>query len=767
VYDKAADDDYLTQASQKLDRKEDEENLVMDVVLKKEYSIGLVASVEGGYGTDNRYMGKVFGLGFTETARISLFANVNNLNDASEPSDDGKYWYGGRYGNGDTRAIKGGLDYNFEPKGDKFRANGSVTADRVTRNVVQSHVSTLFYPSGDLYRRDASNFRNVSTKVNTRHRLTVRQSVLYLEVRPEFGWSRTSNDSQSREATFNQNPAETSRNEALDSVFARPGSRRYNDILLTRLRSASMTETDALNGRFYANGTLRFPEVPGRFIVSLNGNYDRSETRKDQIYAQAFGGANPSTAVPTNNNRFDDQTPETGRFSASARYERDWTEMGEKRSTKFSINVGSGYNYSRVAHDYNLFAADLEPQQAETALPSLACSPTLIQDLLNSYHSINNDHSIDSKVGFNFSSEPVEQTDSGLNPGFRAGIGLTHKYRSNALDYNTDLPTHESVLRRTNNFSPTASVSFFSSNKVRYSSIYLDYSLSTSDPSLNLFLRQRNTGNPLMIYEYNADNLRSSMTHRVGLYSYVSGRGDKRYYISGHGSFNLTRDAIGNASTYNPLTGVTTYTPMNINGNWTANFWLYGSYSCGAEKQISLCGQLGVDYDNSVDFLTTAADPERSLVKNLNLSVNFEPDYKFKNGSTIKVGFSAEWNNARGTRPDFRPISAMEYWARIGGMAKLPWEMELRSDLKVEWKRGYELAEMNRAQWLWNAELQKSILKGNLTFKLVGRDILGQIRSYSLHVNAQGRYESWTNTIGRYAMLSVIYRFNKSPKKRD
>ena len=92
VYDKAGDDDYLTQASQKLDRKEDQENLVMDVVLKKEYSIGMMASVEGGYGTDNRYMGRVFGMGFTETARISVFGNFNNLNDMSSPSERGDYW---------------------------------------------------------------------------------------------------------------------------------------------------------------------------------------------------------------------------------------------------------------------------------------------------------------------------------------------------------------------------------------------------------------------------------------------------------------------------------------------------------------------------------------------------------------------------------------------------------------------------------------------------------------------------------------------------
>ena len=33
-------------------------------------------------------------------------------------------------------------------------------------------------------------------------------------------------------------------------------------------------------------------------------------------------------------------------------------------------------------------------------------------------------------------------------------------------------------------------------------------------------------------------------------------------------------------------------------------------------------------------------------------------------------------------------------------------------------------------------------------------------------VNAQGRTETYTNVLPRYALLHVVYRFNKQPKKK-
>lgn len=68
---------------------------------------------------------------------------------------------------------------------------------------------------------------------------------------------------------------------------------------------------------------------------------------------------------------------------------------------------------------------------------------------------------------------------------------------------------------------------------------------------------------------------------------------------------------------------------------------------------------------------------------------------------------------------------------------------------------------------MWNGSLSKSILRGRLTFKLDGVDILGQISNVQHVVNAQGRTETWVNALPRYAMFHAIWRFNVIPKKKD
>lgn len=78
VYDKADDDAYLTHSDSNADKLEDDQNLVMDVQLKKEYIKGWMANAEAGYGTRDRYMGRIFGLGYTDKLRISVFGNIKD-----------------------------------------------------------------------------------------------------------------------------------------------------------------------------------------------------------------------------------------------------------------------------------------------------------------------------------------------------------------------------------------------------------------------------------------------------------------------------------------------------------------------------------------------------------------------------------------------------------------------------------------------------------------------------------------------------------------
>ena len=70
-----------TPKSEFLGRDVEEKEYTMDVVLKKEYRVGGTVNLEAGYGTDDRYKARGFGLRYTDQTRAVLFGGVNNLNE--------------------------------------------------------------------------------------------------------------------------------------------------------------------------------------------------------------------------------------------------------------------------------------------------------------------------------------------------------------------------------------------------------------------------------------------------------------------------------------------------------------------------------------------------------------------------------------------------------------------------------------------------------------------------------------------------------------
>lgn len=81
-------------------------------------------------------------------------------------------------------------------------------------------------------------------------------------------------------------------------------------------------------------------------------------------------------------------------------------------------------------------------------------------------------------------------------------------------------------------------------------------------------------------------------------------------------------------------------------------------------------------------------------------------------------------------------------------------------------RRGYNSQQMNTNDLIWNAQLTEPISKGNILFKLQAFDILHQLSNKSYTVNAQGRTEIWYNSLPRYFMFSVAFKFNQKMKNK-
>lgn len=758
VYDKAAEDDYLTQSSAKLARREDEENLVMDVVLKKEFNIGYMGSVEGGYGTDNRWLGKLFGLGFSDKWRVSTFYNTNNLGDTQRAGANG--WRNSDSSGGENTVNTAGADYMYDHN--KLRVNGNVTYTRQDRDNLNEVASTRYYDTGDIYNRSASNANNVSNSLRTSHELKQKWDDVYLGADLNFNWNWNRNRSLNRQATFNALPEATTRVEALDSVFARPFSKKYNDILLSRVSTNNLTNPGNISASGEIEATIRTGNMQGRLNIEAKGAYNRNWSDTRTIYLQHFGGANTGSSTPVNSDRYATTHAHSYHFTVSANYTRDWSSIiDEKWQQRMTLRTRMDYTRSEQANDYDLFTAEA----TEGVTPSLQSPENALRDLEDSYNSTNTNNSATPRVQFNFNREPLAPSASGINPAFGFAVSATYSLRNENLDYHVAEFAEPEILSRTkHHLSALVMANFSSGNDYRYWNVSASYSNSFSDPSINLFLRNRTNSDPLFIYENNAGNLRSAMTNKVSLRINRFGRKIHNNFM-GNFSWSKTDNSVGSWRKYDPNTGITTSRPMNINGNWTANGDMNYSHPLGPREQLTLGGSVHGSYNHSVDFQSTIGEPVRSLVRNTNLGGNLSVTYQFANGSNISLWGGPSWQYATSARKRFNKVNAMTYSASLSGIVELPYNIQLRTEMNMSSRRGYEEKAMNKTQWLWNAWITKSILRGNLIFKLTAFDILGQIDPVHLTVNAQGRTEAWYNTLPRYGMITITWRFNHNPGK--
>jgi hypothetical protein len=84
---------------------------VMDVYMKREYRQGYIANAEVGGGTHDSFLGRLFGLRFTDHSRLTLIGNGNNLDSEYKPDDSGEDFMNqsNRDGRINRKTVSGGF----------------------------------------------------------------------------------------------------------------------------------------------------------------------------------------------------------------------------------------------------------------------------------------------------------------------------------------------------------------------------------------------------------------------------------------------------------------------------------------------------------------------------------------------------------------------------------------------------------------------------------------------------------------------------------
>ena len=230
--------------------------------------------------------------------------------------------------------------------------------------------------------------------------------------------------------------------------------------------------------------------------------------------------------------------------------------------------------------------------------------------------------------------------------------------------------------------------------------------------------------------------------------------------------YSVSTNEIAMGYTYDTKTGIRTFCPDNVNGNWKGRINLGLITPLDKKKALVLQAVLGANYRRNVDFVGLNGNAaSRSVVKTSGLQENVSLQWRLGK-SSLSFKSIGDWRHTASTRQDFQSFNAININNGLIAQVLLPWKFQLGTDLTLYSRRGYTDKEMNTDDFVWNARLSRSFFKGRILAMIDGFDILGQLNNITRIMNAQAITETYSNVIPRYVMFHISYKLKTMPKKK-
>ena len=275
----------------------------------------------------------------------------------------------------------------------------------------------------------------------------------------------------------------------------------------------------------------------------------------------------------------------------------------------------------------------------------------------------------------------------------------------------------------------------------------------------------RDDSQPLVIKEGNPD-LKGTATTSANV-DYTRKYGTHVSLWHAGASFNYRHRDVAQSASYNPVTGVYTYKPMNVSGAYSATARFDISANIGEKRYWTWQMNADANYDHSVDHAMLAGETE-SHVNAVNTTVLHDGTYIQYNKDAFNIRASGDirWRHSEGRMRDFETLDALDFNYGLSARYTLPRiKTTLSADATMYSRRGYGSAELNTDDFVLNASLSQPFWKGKLIARIEAFDLLHQVSSTQYSVNAQGRTETWFRSLPHYVMLHLVFHWNKNPKK--
>ncbi|MDE7473528.1 MAG: outer membrane beta-barrel family protein [Muribaculaceae bacterium] len=722
--------------------------LTMDVRLKREFMGGLIVNGQAGYGSADRYMGRLYASWYTGTTSVTLVGNANNLNDSRAPGRNDT-WTPDQMPTGRRDFGMGAVNYSYESPDEKTNAEGSVTFNYGCNNVNTTVGQTNFLPGGDTYENAYGRGRSRDIFVAANNYFYRRWNSIGTTNSVRGVYRNSHNSSTNLSGSFNTEQTDMTMS-MLDAIYS-DGSPESLQSLINRSKTMRDSRVRMFKGDISQSAMYALPKSSSRFIMRVGAEY-----------------------MSEKNNVWDDYDIRYGLDAANSTRRRQYTDNTPNHDLSFSGNLGYhtqinrayfglmyDYMFMDQTRDSYMFALDrIADMGVYGELPDgyLEC---FVPEWSNTSRTISNRHSISPSLNYH----------NTLN-GNLLWVMLYPNLSFNHRHFSYQRAGREYPLSVSNTYmsiSSQAELSFDgegddNQRKYRHKLNYR-FSMSSSLPELVDMIDIINDADPLNVYLGNPD-LKTAYSFTNELKWTLTPRTKQQLTNTVTLNFTNSINDITRGYSYDMETGVRTNRTYNTSGNWNASLRNDLNWQFGSKKQFTLTSatygtlsrygdMVGVNGNlpqlRHVDF--------RSISQKMTLAwhvgeqtLTLRADYTRRNTTSREAGFNT--------------INADIFNYGLSGVFKLPEGFGISTDFVCYTRSGYGMSELDTTDPVWNARLSYTPMRHTRwTFMLDAFDMLHTLTNVHYAVSATGRTVSWSNTLPRYVLLSVQFRFNKQPKK--
>ena len=709
------------QSSRLMQRDMGDKSLVMDVKLKKEYYATLFGNVEAGVGTDGRFALKGFGMKSSCKEMFFAFTNINDLSDNQKADMNGQ-WTPQETPNGLLTNRSANVSYArfYDSSMDKWLSTqNTISHDDIDLQTRKN--AETFLPGGNLIRQSMGQTDTKATVFDS-------QNALHYGESGKYSTMTSLNFHYQRNRKYTDAYAASSDSTSLLNELMERSKDKSENYHLTLTNSSTLKYiTDLLHSDF----SMEYDKLHGNTFSLYDLRYEEASLSRD--FRNKY--------LASDSRHWD--------VKEGIAYDWNWPGWSLRPQYQYEYK----YNKTNSAF-YRLDKLENGDSTHYDLLPSSRAALLTVLDDNNSYYytEYQNHHRLMLEWTVNAA---TGRNKMNIEYGY---IRLPLRFVNKNLYYTRvgrhNVSTHEVF------FEPEA---FFTGGKsVRWE---LNASVKSEIPDLVKKVDYRDDSDPLFLFSGNP-NLKNIHRYQASLLLRHEGEGQRIWNASV--KYNKTDNDIAYATLYDMRTGISTLMPVSVNGNWRMEGQTGLSLPLDSARRWTIGNQLSVRYDHNVDMTTTEKDAAsiRSVVNNWQLEdevkLNFRPNDRME--FALLAGGTYYFIHSR--RNGFNNVHAGDYKVGLTTEFQLPWSIAFGSDMTLYARRGYYESMMNTTDWVWNAHLSRSLMKGALVVKLTGFDLLHQLTNTRYEMNAQGRTEVWYNSLPRYMMLSLAWKFNASTKRK-